>query len=63
MSKGRCVKWSKGRTRCVRRAKSLGGGLGKARGKARKKPRCPKGIVKSGSRKGQCRKVRRPRRS
>ena len=57
MKKGRCVKWSKGRTRCVRRAKPLGGGLGRTR-----KRRCPKGIVKSGPRKGLCRKTRRPRR-
>lgn len=53
MAKGSCVKWSKGRTRCLRRSKS---------GLSGNKAKCPKGRVKSGPRKGMCRKVRRARR-
>jgi hypothetical protein len=58
MKKGRCVKWSKGRTRCMRRAKPLGGGLGRTR----RKKKCPYGVAKGGPRKGLCLKHPRKRR-
>jgi len=52
MRKGRCVKWSKGRTRCMRRAKPASGSTRRG-GRSRRK-KCPYGVAKGGPRKGMC---------
>lgn len=54
MRKGRCLKWSKGRTRCMRRAKGLSG-LGRARRRKGGKKACmsARGKVKKGWRLGK----------
>ena len=53
MAKGRCLKWSKGRTRCVKRAKSSGGSKGGGKG------RCKYGKLKNPTKRRRCKK--RPR--
>ena len=57
--KGRCLKWSKGRTRCMRRAKTAKRTLS-GLGRARRKKNCRFGVAKGGPRKGKC--LKRPRR-
>lgn len=52
MARGRCLKWAKGRTRCLKRSKSGG-----KKGGSRK--RCKYGVLKNPTKRRRCKK--RPR--